>query len=284
MKIHGLFDERTFTLTYVVADPTTGDALIIDPVLDYEPAGSRIFTESIQRVSAHVQHNALTPRLILETHAHADHLSGAQVLKQDYPDAPVGIGAEITRVQQTFKPILGLPEDFPVDGSQFDRLLADGEQHAAGSITIQVIRTPGHTPACVSYLIGDALFTGDALFMPDSGTGRCDFPGGSAEDLYTSITERIHPMADHTRVFVGHDYQPGGRELKFCSTVGDQRLHNRALPAGRERQDFVAWREARDATLSAPRLLYQSIQVNLDAGRLPPPGPAGQRYLKIPIQ
>ncbi len=221
--------------------------------------------------------------MILETHAHADHLSGARLVKKRFPDAPIAIGRRITEVQRIFKAVFALPPGFAVDGSQFDRLLDDDERVAAGSLAFRVLYTPGHTPACASYLFGDALFTGDALFMPDMGTGRCDFPGGSASDLYDSIVGRIYGLPEATRVLVGHDYQPGGREVAWETTVGEQKRANVQLPAGRSREDFVAFRSERDKILAAPRLLFQSVQVNIDAGSMPDADSSNRRFLKIPI-
>ncbi len=283
MQIDHFYDPRTYTLTYLVSDPATGDAVVIDPVLDYEPVGSKVFTESVDVVSQAIRDRGLRLVAILETHAHADHLSGSQRLKEAFPEAELVIGARITEVQTIFKGVFDLPDDFPTDGRQFDRLLKHGETYTAGSIDVGVINTPGHTPACVTYRIGDAIFTGDALFMPDQGTGRCDFPGGSATDLYRSISERIYGLPDDTRVFVGHDYQPGGRELAFETTVAEQKAKNVQLPGDRTEKDFVAAREARDATLAAPKLLFQSVQVNIDAGALPKPAANQKRYLKIPV-
>lgn len=284
MEIKTFFDTSTSTLTYVVHDPKTRDAVVIDPVLDYEPGASRTDTESVDAVIAFLRDNDLRPHFVLETHAHADHLSGSQRIRDAFPGAAVAIGAEITRVQEVFKQVFDLPADFPTDGSQFDRLLADEERLQAGSLAVDVINTPGHTPACVTFKIGDAVFTGDALFMPDSGTGRCDFPGGSAEQIYDSISRRIYSLPGDTRVFVGHDYQPNGRELAYESTVAEEKQHNVALPAGKDEQEFIDWRQTRDASLAAPKLLFPSVQVNVDAGRLPEPTASNHiRYLKIPI-
>ena len=283
MQIEPFYDPRTFTLTYLVFDPATKDALVIDPVLDYEPVGSKIWEESVDRVAAFVDAHGLRLRAIFETHAHADHLSGSQALRRRYPDAEVVIGARITEVQAVFKGIFDLADDFPTDGRQFERLLADRERLQVGSLTVEAIATPGHTPACLSYLIGDAVFTGDALFMPDYGTGRCDFPAGSARALYHSITERLYSLPDATRVFVGHDYQPGGRPVAFESTIGAEKAGNVQLPAGRSEEDFVGFRSARDKGLEAPKLLYPSVQVNIDAGHLPAPARNGRRYLKMPL-
>jgi len=281
--IETFFDERTWTLTYVVYDPASRDAVVIDPVLDYDPRGSKVWTESASRVIGFLEEHDLNLHYVLETHAHADHLSGSQIIKKAFPGARVVIGRNITRVQKAFKMVFDLPDEFPTDGRQFDVLVAAGDVVEAGTLSFSVIETPGHTPACVSYRIGDDVFTGDALFMPDMGTGRCDFPGGSATDLYDSVHEKLYRLGDDVRVWVGHDYQPGGRELKYVATVGEHRAHNVALPDDRSEEDFVAWREARDETLDAPALLFQSVQVNVDAGALPQPEKNAKRYLKIPI-
>ena len=283
MKIEAFYDNATSTLSYLVYDSDTRDAVIIDPVLDYEPASSTVSLDSLEGICARVSELELVPKMILETHAHADHLSGSQELKRRYPDASLAVGSKITVVQETFKEVFDLPADFATDGRQFDRLLEHGERVEVGSLSFEVIHTPGHTPACACYLFGDALFTGDTMFMPDMGTGRCDFPAGSAEDLYTSITERIYALPDETRVFVGHDYQPGGRELAWETTVAAQKASNKQLPAGRSRADFVEFRTTRDAGLNSPKLLFQSVQVNVNAGTLPDPASNERRYLKIPI-
>jgi glyoxylase-like metal-dependent hydrolase (beta-lactamase superfamily II) len=283
MDIEAFYDDATSTLTYVVYDRASRDAVVIDPVLDYDPAGSEISHASVDRVSIFLRKHQLDLRMILETHAHADHLSGSQVLKRRFPSAQTAIGDKITIVQSIFKDVFDLPAEFPTDGRQFDRLLHDNELVEAGSLRFRVISTPGHTPACVCYQFGDALFTGDTMFMPDSGTGRCDFPGGSAGDLYDSITQRIYTLPDDTRIFVGHDYQPGGRPLAYETTVAAQKANNKQLPAARPREEFVQFRTSRDATLSAPKLLFQSVQVNVDAGALPEAATNKKRYLKIPI-
>ncbi len=283
MDIKTFYDKRTFTLTYVVYDPSSRDAVVIDPVLDYEPASSKTWTESVDAVIDFVNKEKLRVRFVMETHAHADHLSGAQRIKDACPNVRLAIGARITEVQKVFKKVFDLPDAFPTDGSQFDVLLQDGSKLEAGSLRVETMFTPGHTPACATYKIGDAIFTGDAIFMPDGGTGRCDFPGGSATDLYRSITQRIFALPDNTRMFVGHDYQPGGRELAYETTVGAQKEGNVALRASTTEADFVSFREKRDATLNAPKLLFQSVQVNVDAGRLPSANSNEIRYLKIPL-
>ncbi|MDF1561516.1 MAG: MBL fold metallo-hydrolase [Deltaproteobacteria bacterium] len=276
MQIETFHDEATSTFTYVVFEPESGDAVVIDPVLALDTVESRVSAGPVEKVAAFLEAEGLKLHLILETHAHADHLSGAQELKARFPGARLAIGRRITEVQQVFQKVFELPADFATDGSQFDLLLEDGEVVEAGKLAFEVISTPGHTPACVTYLFEDAIFTGDALFMPDMGTGRCDFPGGSAEDLYDSITGRLYALPDETRVFVGHDYQPGGRELAWETTLAAQKASNVQLPASRSRADFVAFRSQRDAGLSSPRLLFQSVQVNVGGGRL-------LRYFKIPV-
>ena len=282
MNIETFYDTRTSTLTYVVYDPESLDAIIIDPVLDYEPKASKTWTDSVDRVVHFVKEHALKPHYILETHAHADHLSGAQRLKGAFPKARTAIGEHIRDVQKLFQGIFGLPADFATDGSQFDELLTDGQLITAGTITIEVLHTPGHTPACVTYKIDDAIFTGDTLFMPDMGTARCDFPGGSAEAMYQSI-QRLYELPDETRVFVGHDYQPGGREVAWETTIGEQKRTNVQIPEGTSLEEYKSKRQARDHTLEAPQLLFQSVQVNIDAGRLPKPEANDVRYLRIPI-
>lgn len=280
MHIQAFFDPDTSTLTYVVFDPASRDAVVIDPVLDYDVLASRTSTRSVERIAALVRERELRVHYALETHAHADHLSGSQWLKQ-HLGARVAVGERIREVQATFRNALDLPE-LATDGSQFDRLLADGEVVTCGTLRIETIATPGHTPACVTYRIGDALFTGDALFMHDYGTGRCDFPRGSAEALYDSIM-RLYALPDTTRVFPGHDYQPNGRAVAWETTIGRSKRDNPQLRATTSKDEFVALRTARDRTLQAPRLLYPSVQVNLDAGRLPRPHANGVRYLTIPI-
>lgn len=281
--IEPFFDPRSSTLTYVVWDAQTRDAVVIDPVLDYDPRASRTWTESVDVVLDFVRARELQVRYVLETHAHADHLSGSQVVRDALPNSKLAVGAGIIEVQRTFKDVFGLPDSFATDGSQFDQLLEHGEVTRAGSLEFETIATPGHTPACVTYRFGDAIFTGDALFMPDAGTGRTDFPGGSAAALYHSIHEVLYALPDDTWVFTGHDYQPGGRELEFGAPLGEHKARNIALPMTRTREDFVLWREGRDATLHAPQLLFQSVQVNVDGGRLPSPEANEQRYLRIPI-
>lgn len=281
MDIKTFYDPATFTLTYVVYDGRTGDAVVIDPVLDYDPIAAATSTGSVEEVERFVRERSLKLRYVLETHAHADHLTGAQYLKRRF-EAKVAIGRRITEVQETFKGVFDLGE-LATDGSQFDRLVGDGERIEAGSLTVEVIGTPGHTPACVTYKIGDALFTGDALFIEDYGTGRCDFPRGDAAALFHSVHDKLYALPDETRVFVGHDYQPGGRPLRYETTIGASKAANVQLRAETTEAEFVAFRKGRDKTLQAPRLLFPSIQVNIAAGRLPAPGGNGVRYLKVPL-
>ena len=273
--VEPFFDPATFTLTFVVADLATKDAVVIDPVLDYDPASGSTSTAAVDQVTAYLRGNGLRVHYVLETHAHADHLSASQLLRRRF-EAQIAIGARIREVQETFKGLFDLAADFATDGSQFDRLLVDGETVRAGALAIEVIATPGHTPACVSFKIGDALFT------EDYGTGRCDFPRGSAAELYDSI-QRLYQLPDATRVFVGHDYQPGGRAVRWQTTIGASKAENPQLNARTSRDEFVRMRQARDATLAAPRLLFPSVQVNVDAGRLPAPHANGHRYLVIPL-
>jgi glyoxylase-like metal-dependent hydrolase (beta-lactamase superfamily II) len=282
IHIEPFYDPHTFTLTYVVHDPSSKDAVVIDPVLDFDPVGASTSTASVEKVAAYLKEGGLRARYVLETHAHADHLSASQWLKRRF-GAQVAIGARIREVQATFKQVFDLGEGFKADGSQFDRLLEEGEALAAGSLRVEVIPTPGHTPACVTYRIGDAVFTGDALFIEDYGTGRCDFPKGDASQLYTSVHDRLYKLPDETRVFVGHDYQPGGRPLRFETTIGASKKQNVQLRTETTRDEYVAFRRARDATLAAPTLLFPSVQVNIDAGRLPAPHANGLRYLAVPL-
>jgi glyoxylase-like metal-dependent hydrolase (beta-lactamase superfamily II) len=278
------FDRATWTLTYVVFDAATKDALVIDPVWDYDPASSKLSQQSADEVLAFIKRNDLKIHYILETHAHADHVSGSQLLKAQLTGAQVGIGAKITEVQKVFKKVFNLDPEFQTNGSQFDVLLEEGKPLFAGSLTVETLYTPGHTPACSTYVIGNCVFTGDALFMPDYGTGRCDFPAGSAEDLYNSVHEKIYKLPDHFKVYVGHDYLPHGRPLAFETSIAEEKQQNIQLRAETKREEFVNFRTSRDKTLTAPRLLLPSIQVNIDAGHLPKPENNGSRYLKLPIR
>ena len=265
------YDEATFTFTYLVIDPSSGRAAIIDPVLDYDPASRRIGTHSAERVLGAVAERGLAVDWILETHAHADHLTAAEFLKRRLAGAPrVGIGAGIQQVQTTFKEKLSLESDFPTDGRQFDRLFQKDDRVALGALTIAVLDTPGHTPDSVSYLIGDAVFVGDTLFAPYYGTARCDFPGGDARQLYASM-QKLLALPATTRIFLCHDYPPEGHAPQYQSTPRAQREQNIHLKDGIDEASFVTMRRARDATLKAPRLLEASLRVNVRAGRLEDP-------------
>ncbi|MDF3070668.1 MAG: metallo-beta-lactamase superfamily protein [Polyangiaceae bacterium] len=279
MRIQPFFDARTFTLTYVVFDEATRDAVVVDPVLDYEPVGSYTFTESVDRVTDFIRREQLRVHYVLETHAHADHLTGAQLLRRRF-DARIVIGASIRVVQSTFKEVFSLGH-LATDGSQFDRLLSDGDSLQAGSLRIEAIATPGHTPACMTYKIDDALLTGDLLFMDDYGTGRCDFPQGSASQMFESV-QKLYRLPDETRVFPGHDYPPSTRDWKCETTIGAEKAHNPQLSATTTKAAFLALREARDRALASPKLLFPSVQVNIDGGRMPP-AKNGKRYLVTPI-
>ena len=281
-SVQPFFHADSSTWTYLVADPGTGDALVIDPVLDFDAKSGRTATTSIQGVLDSATTRGLELRWILETHAHADHLSSGAWLRDRVPGAKLGIGEGIREVQETFRPIFNLGDDFPVDGSQFDHLFRDGERFALGSIDCQVIATPGHTSDSVSYRIGDALFVGDSLFMPDGGTARCDFPGGDATLLFRSIL-RLYALPADTRVFVCHDYGPGGRPVACETSIGAEKHGNIHVRDGVSEQDYVVVRTTRDKTLSMPALLLPSVQVNIRGGQLPPPEDNGIRYLKLPL-
>lgn len=280
--LHAWFDEATNTVTYVVWDPATRHAAIIDPVLDYDHRSGRASHRAADTLLGFIADHELAVQWILETHAHADHLSAAPYLKEK-TGAPVGIGEHITEVQRTFAPVFGL-DDVSGDGREFDRLFRDGEMFPLGGLQVEVIHTPGHTPACVSYRIGDAVFVGDTLFMPDYGTARADFPGGDARTLYRSI-QKLLALPDDTRLYLCHDYKAPGRDhYAWETTVADEKSHNVHVGGGVDEDRFVAMREARDATLAAPTLLLPSLQVNIRAGRLPAPEDNGRRYLKIPLK
>jgi glyoxylase-like metal-dependent hydrolase (beta-lactamase superfamily II) len=282
-EVHAFFDQATNTVTYVVKDPASPACAIIDSVLDFDYASGRTDTRSADAVVDFVRERGLSVDWILETHVHADHLSAAPYLQERLGRGKIGIGERITVVQNTFGKIFNEGTRFQRDGSQFDRLFSEGDSFEIGGLAGHVLHTPGHTPACLSYVIGDAAFVGDTLFMPDFGTARCDFPGGSAANLYASI-QKILALPDETRIFVGHDYMaPGREEYAWESTVGDQRARNIHIGAGRPMADFVALREARDRTLAMPRLIIPSLQVNMRAGQMPEPEDNGRVYLKVPV-
>jgi glyoxylase-like metal-dependent hydrolase (beta-lactamase superfamily II) len=278
-EVEPFLHKQSSTWTYVVHDGHV--AAIIDPALDFDPHSGRTATDSAREVADFVAGRGLALDWLLETHAHADHLSAAPWLRQEL-GGRIAIGEGIRAVQATFKDLLNLEPAFATDGRQFDHLFRDGETFRVGSLGAQVIPTPGHTNDSVSYLIGDAVFVGDSLFMPDGGTARCDFPGGDAHLLYASI-QRLYALPGDTRVFVCHDYGPGGREHRCETTIAGQRQGNIHVRDGVSEAEFVALRTKRDATLAVPELLYPSVQVNVRAGELPPPEANGRRYLKIPV-
>jgi glyoxylase-like metal-dependent hydrolase (beta-lactamase superfamily II) len=282
-SVRPFFHADSNTWSYVVHAPGGSEAAVIDPVLDFDAKSARTSTASAQRIVDFVRERGLDVRWLLETHAHADHLSAAHWLKSNHwPDATLAIGAGIREVQKTFRPIFNLGGHFPVDGSQFDRLFADGEVFRIGTLEARVIAVPGHTSDSNAYLIGDALFTGDSLFMPDGGSARCDFPGGDAATLYRSI-HRLFELPGETRVFVCHDYGPGGREVACETSIGEQKRANIHVRDGISEAQFVAMRTARDATLAMPALILPAVQVNIRAGALPEPDGNGVRYLKLPV-
>ncbi|WP_432815845.1 MBL fold metallo-hydrolase [Sphingorhabdus sp.] len=280
-SIQAFFDHATNTVSYIVYDPATKKAAIIDPVLDFTPRNGRIATTSADALLKAAAGQGLDIIYVLETHAHADHLSAAHHLRQ-VTGAPVVIGAQITQVQTIFGALFEA-DDVTHDGAAFDRLVQDGDSLQLGNLSINVLHTPGHTPACVTYVIGDAAFVGDTMFMPDYGTARADFPGGSAHALYGSI-RKILDLPPETRIFVGHDYLPKGRsEYVWETTVADQRAHNVHMHDGISEAEFIAMRTARDKTLEAPQLILPALQVNIRAGALPPASPGGHVYLRLPI-
>ncbi len=280
--IKAFFDAATFTVSYVIHDPTSQRGAIIDSVLDFDPASGRTATKSADALIAYLREQALTIDWVLETHAHADHFSAAPYLQQKL-GGQIGIGEDIVDVQQTFGTLFHAGEEFRRDGSDFDRLFADGDRFKIGSLDVTVLHVPGHTPACVAYIVGDAVFVGDTMFMPDYGTARADFPGGDARALYRSL-RRILSLPQQTRLFMCHDYLPEGRtDYRWQSTVDEQRRHNVHAHDGIGEDEFVAMREARDKTLDMPRLILPSVQVNMRAGHMPPAEDNGVTYLKIPV-
>ena len=279
--IRAFFDEPTNTVSYLAWDPGTRRGVAIDPVLDFDPASGTVGDESVEELLKAADQDGVTIEWVLETHIHADHLSGAPLIKAR-TGAKIAIGEHVREVQNIFRPIFGA-EDVKADGGDFDRLLADGERLEIGGLTIEVMHTPGHTPACVSYQVGDAVFVGDTLFMPDYGTARTDFPGGDARQLYRSI-QKLLSLPPETRLFMCHDYKaPGRDQFAWETTVGEERRSNRHIHEGIGEEEFVAMRHQRDRTLCTPRLLIPSIQVNMRAGRFPPADQHGVRYLRVPV-
>lgn len=278
--VKGFFDKRTFSIQYVVSDPETKACAIIDPVLDFDEKSGATATRNADYILAYVAQEGLSVAWILDTHPHADHFSAARYLKEK-TGARTAIGEKVVEVQKLWKVFYNWP-DFPADGSQWDKLFAEGETFKVGSIPAKILFSPGHTLASITYVIGDAAFVHDTVFMPDSGTARADFPGGSATRLYKSIME-ILALPDETRVFVGHDYQPGGREPLWESTVAEQKAKNTHMAKCKNEAEYVALREARDRTLAMPKLILHALQVNMNGGRLPEPEANGKRYLKFPL-
>ncbi|MDH6268498.1 glyoxylase-like metal-dependent hydrolase (beta-lactamase superfamily II) [Rhizobium sp. SG_E_25_P2] len=279
--VTGFFDADTNTVSYVVRDPGSNACAVIDSVLDFDYAAGRISYASADRVIDHIRAYGLSMEWLIETHVHADHLSAAPYI-QSKLGGRIGIGDKITQVQDTFGKIFNEGTEFERNGSQFDRLFADGDTYAIGGLEARALHTPGHTPACMTHVIGDAAFVGDTLFMPDGGTARADFPGGDARILFRSI-HKVLSLPPETRLFMCHDYGPNGREIRWETTVAEERAHNIHVRDGVSENEFVALRTARDETLAMPRLIIPSIQVNMKAGELPAPEDDGKRYLKVPL-
>lgn len=280
-EVAPFFDASTNTVSYVVKDPGSNACAVIDSVMDIDYAAGRIAYESANKIIAFIEKNSLKLEWLIETHVHADHLSGAPYI-QGKLGGKIGIGENIVTVQETFGKLFNEGTEFQRDGSQFDRLFKDGDSYQVGSLTAFALHTPGHTPACMTHVIGDAAFVGDTLFMPDGGSARADFPGGDARTLYRSI-RRILALPSETRLFMCHDYGPNGREIRWETTVAEQRAHNIHVRDGITEDEFVATREARDRTLDMPKLIIPSLQVNMKAGKLPAPDASGKRFLKVPI-
>jgi glyoxylase-like metal-dependent hydrolase (beta-lactamase superfamily II) len=281
MQIEVFFDPATSTISYLVLDPASLRCALVDTVLEYDPKSGRTSTAHADRLIARIRELGASVEWLLETHVHADHLSAASYIAEQ-TGGPIGIGAQITRVQTVFGTLFNAGPEFTRDGSQFNHLFSDGEQFSIGGLQGRTLHTPGHTPACMTYFIEDAAFVGDTLFMPDYGTARCDFPGGDARTLYRSI-RRVLDLPAETRLFMCHDYLPDGRELRYQSTVAEQRASNIHVHDGISEEEFVAMRQARDATLEMPVLIFPSVQINMRAGSLPPAEDNGVHYIKIPL-
>jgi glyoxylase-like metal-dependent hydrolase (beta-lactamase superfamily II) len=280
-EITGFFDPATNTISYVVKDPSSDACAIVDSVMDIDYAAGRISYEHADQIIDYVQKHRLRVEWLLETHVHADHLSAAPYIQQKL-GGKLGIGSKITVVQETFGKIFNEGTEFQRDGSQFDRLFEDGDTYEIGAMKAFAMHTPGHTPACMTHVVGDAAFVGDTLFMPDGGSARADFPGGDAGTLYDSI-QKVLSLPDEMRLFMCHDYGPNGRDIKWETTVGEERAHNIHVGGGTSREAFVKMREERDATLDMPKLIIPSLQVNMRAGELPPADESGKRFLKVPV-
>jgi glyoxylase-like metal-dependent hydrolase (beta-lactamase superfamily II) len=280
-EVIGFFDPQTNTISYIVKDPNSPACAVVDPVMDIDYAAGRISPGSADKIIAVIRERGLRIDWLIETHAHADHLSAAPYIQQKL-GGKLGIGENITIIQDTFGKIFNEGTEFQRDGSQFDRLFGDGDRYTIGTMTAFAIHTPGHTPACMTHVMGNAAFVGDTLFMPDGGTARADFPGGDARQLYRSI-KKVLSLPPDMRLFMCHDYGPGGREIRWETTVAEERARNIHVRDGVSEDEFVAMRTARDATLEMPRLIIPSIQVNIRGGQLPPPDEDGKRYLKVPV-
>ena len=281
-EVTPFFDRETNTISYVVQDPSSSSCAVIDSVMDIDYAAGRISYKSADLIIDHVRRNGLQVDWLIETHAHADHLSAAPYIQQKL-GGKLGIGEHIVTVQKTFGKIFNEGTEFQRDGSQFDRLFKDGDTYSIGKLNAFVMHTPGHTPACTTHVIGDATFTGDTLFMPDGGTARADFPGGDARTLYRSVRKVLETLPPETRLFMCHDYGPNGREIRWETSVGEERIHNIHVRDGTSEDTFVQMREARDKTLSMPRLIVPSLQINIRAGHLPEPDQSGKTFLKVPV-
>lgn len=280
-EVKGFFDPATNTISYVVQDPETNACAVIDPVMDIDYAAGRITYAHADEIIAFIRDQGLRLEWLIETHVHADHLSAAPYIQQAL-GGKIGIGEKITVVQDIFGKVFNEGTEFQRDGSQFDRLFVDGDTYQVGGMTCRAIHTPGHTPACMTHVMGDAAFVGDTLFMPDGGSARADFPGGDAGVLFDSI-QRVLQLPDMTRLFMCHDYGPNDRDIRWETTVAEERAHNIHI-AGKTREEFIALRQARDATLAMPKLIIPSLQVNMRAGELPPANEDGKRFLKVPIR
>ncbi len=280
-EVEAFFDPDTNTISYIVKDPKSDACAVIDSVMDIDYAAGRIAYTHADRMIARIQERGLRPEWIIETHVHADHLSAAPYIQQKL-GGKIGIGDKITVVQDTFGKVFNEGTEFQRDGSQFDALFKDGDTYTIGSMTAFAIHTPGHTPACMTHVIGDAAFVGDTLFMPDGGSARADFPGGDAAQLYDSI-QKVLALPDEMRLFMCHDYGPNGRDIQWETTVAEEKAHNIHVGSGKTREEFIRFRTERDAQLAMPRLIIPSLQVNMRAGELPPADDSGKRYLKVPV-
>ncbi|MEM5468448.1 MBL fold metallo-hydrolase [Celeribacter marinus] len=280
-EVKAFFDPATWTISYVVKDPASNSCAVVDSVMDIDYAAGRISYESADEIIAYVREHDLKVEWLLETHVHADHLSAAPYL-QDNIGGKIGIGENITIVQDVFGKVFNEGTEFQRDGSQFDRLFKDGDTYTIGTMNCFTMHTPGHTPACMTHTMGNATFTGDTLFMPDGGSARADFPGGDAATLYDSI-QKVLALPDDMRLFMCHDYGPNGRDIEWETSVGDEKAHNIHVGAGKTKADFVKFREERDAQLDMPRLIIPSLQVNMRAGELPPADQDGKTFLKVPV-